>query len=327
MAYNSIENLLAKEKEPWNYSFDFECDKIAEKFKPKEKVFERYFTLKASVLDEYSGEDKAYPEAEAFIKKLHDEGYTKEFDCDSCLLMNEIYSVLWSGSSMGGDTMNSAHKRLVKVIVRLNTSKKARLCKGGRVNSRKYLTQCFIGENGNEFTSELEKINGLREYLNSYHLLGNFVLVPAGFNMYRATQFDDYWDRSLECLKMAQFDKGKFNWYINYFFLWDYVEADKYGYTVKPIGSNKLSAAKSLPDFFTKTMKIIERRGIFMTAMLRLRVQIGDDKYNALCETVFETDAAYSGYAAVIDEIVKWLKLKKIDLPDNVEAAFKEIKR
>ena len=94
------------------------------------------------------------------------------------------------------------------------------------------------------FTSDLKNIPGLESYMELYHTLGNFVLVPAKFNGKRALPTADFWDSSLVWLKeegfgseKTFFSKDEFTKYINYFFLWDYIEAKEEGYKVNHLFS------------------------------------------------------------------------------------------
>lgn len=262
-----LKDFISKEN-PWEYNFEFEDSTIFKNFKPQEDIFKQYFTHRASALEFCS--EGVYPEAEEFIKSVHDSGYLQDFDCDSSPLAKEIYSALWRNCEFGGDTMNSVHKRLAGLVQYFKTKNKAKLI--GNIDSRKYLTQCYIGENHEAFIKKLKSIDGLEKYIDSYHTLGNFVLVPKGFNPYRASIFKDYWDSSLECLRVAQLKENSFNWYINYFFLWDYVEVNGSDYMEKTISprNDKLEEYK---NFFKETTDYIKRRGKFMTAMLMIQSQ------------------------------------------------------
>lgn len=105
-------------------------------------------------------------------------------------------------------------------------------------------------EKGN-FKKEFENA-GLEDFAKYVSCIGNFVLVPAGFNGYRGTHryLKDYWDLSLDHLAyvkrswLQHEDKGTtrndgFPEYINTFFLWDYVDEN---YEVKPLfGSHEKS--------------------------------------------------------------------------------------
>jgi hypothetical protein len=140
------------------------------------------------------------------------------------------------------------------------------------------------------------------------HTLGNFVLVPYGFNRGRYSKTQDYWDLSLDILKKDGYttSKGKvfktdnFSRYINTFFLWDYVYCENGQYEIKSLFSDKFQnqeldkeQIKNINERFSKGKDekfencepkndeeitnflknvnwAIKRRGIFMVAMLRI---------------------------------------------------------
>lgn len=136
-------------------------------------------------------------------------------------------------------------------------------------------------------------------FINRCFTIGNYCLVPAGFNSYRGffrqVSLGDYWDLSLDCLaynkdwiqhgtlKTAKENKT-FVTYINMLFLWDYVDEN---YEVNPlflshkkrIGSDyRLLSTESvypkdkseINEFLDKIQHFIARRGKFMVAMLKI---------------------------------------------------------
>ena len=153
----------------------------------------------------------------------------------------------------------------------------------------------------------LNEVNGLSSYLDLYHSLGNFVLVPAYFNPYRASAVDDFWDQSL-CLLDSKnekwlsnnnevvWDKKLFVRYINYFFLWDYTES------YKPVVLSKYSNHKELEIFLEKTCEKIVRRSKFMLTMLKIN-EINPNFYAELVDVIFNTDTQYKNYLDVIKKI------------------------
>ena len=148
------------------------------------------------------------------------------FDLDgsdgSCELIREIYSKLWNWNIydkevvdtsfgkindfgiFGGDTMNSVQTTMGYCIRRIKTKSK---------HSQNYKDETGNGwgigtclqlycEFGKEFfINDLESIIGFKSYVDVYHTIGNFILVPKYFNPYRNSKVKDYWDRSLWLLK------------------------------------------------------------------------------------------------------------------------------
>lgn len=305
MAYENIEELLKKEAKPWEYNFEFECDD--EKYKAL-STFERYFTYKISP------EATAYDNANQFIK-MHF-GYNPISDPDGSgkdyyQIIHKIYNALWGWEKdrrstfgtlkgnpdlceFGADTMNSVQTALGLTI------------EPNRWGNRSlyWTLECWCCDK--EKYEQIWKGKKANDYIDAYHTLGNFVLVPKWFNGDRGTmlylckneekpsyfqskkdgkyyqKIDDFWDLSLEYLNEngfhkkikkseVNFDKEMFDWYINYFFLWDYVQLDKGSYKVNLIGMNEQTNKRDFPEFFKISTDLIKRRGKFMTAMLDIQ--------------------------------------------------------
>ncbi len=281
-----LKKFISMEK-PWEYNFEFECED--EEYKKLEPV-ERYFAYKITP------GNTVYEKVNDYIDKHR--RYLKIYDADGSgkcfyLLVHDIYNKLWgwersnetfgnikgwdSEAFWGCDTMNSVQtifnsfaRQLLESINGLPELK-------GKF-SFNYILECWLSNQN--FKNCLNREQKFKNFLNAYHTLGNFVLVPAGFNGQRGTslkygerKIDDYWDLSLEYLKdkdngYGDFKSDDFKKYINYFFLWDYVKIEKNSYEIKPIGMEKLTDDRNLQEFFTEATKRILRRGKFMTAML-----------------------------------------------------------
>lgn len=132
------------------------------------------------------------------------------------------------------------------------------------------------------------------------------MLVPYGFNCARYCQTYDYWDASLKILveegfktkKGLLFKKENYKRYINYFFLWDYVEKD--GYKAKPLfgteigkQARKPNGEKEITEYLHNVNRYIRRRGIFMVAMLRIAKRSTND-YKKIMEYLCEPDTTIS---------------------------------
>lgn len=234
-----------------------------------------------------------------------------QFDCDNsndtCELTKLIYYYLWGwekgkkaknyfgnllilqekSAVFGGDTMNS----LGITMVRYLKKRSVKDCK------KKW-----------ESKKGMSVVKGLYDFALYTSCIGNFVLVPKGFNGHRGIhpQIKDYWDLSLDYLAFAEKsawlstgeepikqkyvkDNKAFVKYINMFFLWDYVDKS---YQVKPLfdsHGDKLGA-KLIPDgdvcpeeeefeqYFITATEYIIRRGLFMAAMLKIAVEYDERK-------------------------------------------------
>lgn len=323
-----------------------------------EGKLKRYFTQKFA--GEKSDCEKNYPNAAKFIDEVT-YIYGKTPDCDGtlwnrtvCELTRCIYRELWDWDDkgkrygmtenkefgeMGPDTMNSAQTTLNAIV-----TNEFNECKDDKVTSIQkgrysQLLTLELLENKNSrqtLIGWLNNVEGLSDYLDLYHTMGNFALVPAHLNSSRGTDYllKDYWDRSLLALKdgyacRLKDRSGKVEWnrelfprYINTYFLWDYVEKQCEITTDEGISSGFCYECKSftgdgdiesfmdnkclIEDFLKKTCQVIKQRGRFMTAMLKIKKhdkEIGSDCYGELRQKIFDTDTVYNGYDDVIDMI------------------------
>lgn len=328
------EKYKANPEHPWEYDFKYEypnrgCHEVEKNHIPAPNKFWN--------LDEEKDDMKR------LLKYRTD--YNR-YDCDGsgeygCSLTREIYRKLWDwkagdketygkvgdkGWMAGPETMNSFFTAF------RYASKAPR-----NVKTDKWL-YCEIVESQKQLKEVLHKEEDETEWKNfaKYHqTLGNFCLVPAGFNSFRGQQCADFWDRSLFYLKQEAGNSWLnrddiFTKYINYFFLWDYVKRDGSQYQVRALRKcnfkndatgiiNGDEQSKLTPDetswFLKNAMWAIRRRGIFMTAMLQLRM---DNKqvFKKLRNEVFLSGDCYCGYNTVIGMITndltenakKWLE-------------------
>ena len=250
-------------------------------------------------------------------KNDENEKNVRLFDCDSWNgsndLMDEIYDRLWRNKmdkslrdKFGGDTMNSFATTFHAF--------------SGKKSDK---------DSFDDYKEKKDSYDALRKYAKLTGCLGNFVLVPKGFNDYRglAGTIRDYWDLSLHELRCDRSGQGwldlvdmPFNKYINLFFLWDYVSGQKNeGYRARPLFKSHeaiLTREKMvLPrkagppkeggnDFseFTKNAnRCILRRGAFMSAMLRISVEC-PHCYKRIVEYL-ATDASLGSMEDVIDQL------------------------
>lgn len=290
----------------------------------------------SALLDSLKGMENSSPSVKWYKYKTLDKAINKKgrFDCDNwndtCELTKQIYKSLWGWEkngggfgtakgfdpiALGGDSMNS-------VATTLNAYVKYAESEGCK--------------------KEIDKI--FSNYMWATGCIGNFVLVPAHYNGYRGLDncINDYWDLSLYELKRLAgpgkwLSAGLFARYVNYFFLWDYVACDekKSKYYVKSLllnefrNSNEYNSSymvsdramprkEEIPIFLKNATWAIERRGIFMTAMLQLQADIGPDMYDKLRKEIFTSASCYSSFCEVLELLLKWLKGNEIVLPEKV---------
>ena len=314
MKLNKIENLI--DQKPHKYNFEYECGMADYLNLPP---IERWITYIATFANPKEG---YFPVETINFASEAKKKYRTLADCDGSgnsgnnELIHEIYNVLFAWKNegdnfrkvgafkcdFGGDTMNSLFYPLIDHAgVEIKQIPKKPVM--GRY-SKNHLMDYFVQkETRDRFLDVLQNTCGLIDYINSYHTIGNFTLVPAGFNAYRGGKLRDYWDESLKHLKKNGFDKAQFEGvdftkYVNYFFLWDYI-----GEKGKPKDLNPKSGNCS---FLRTTTKYIYRRGVFMVAMLNLHKLLGEKGYAELRENVFcKSDGVYSSYFEVIDLLKK----------------------
>lgn len=310
-----IENLL---KMPWEYNFEFEC---GDNDYAQLDTFERYFTYKTARQEcDYEGTKKFINEHSNYIDIYDPDGSGYKY----YPLTHKIYEKLWgwkrsnrtfgvckgmfNDNLFGGDTMNSVQTVLGWIAGKNNN---------GRY-SVYWTLNCWCTD---IMLEEQWKEMGIKEYIDAYHTLGNFVLVPALFNGKRGLDKDicDFWDRSLNHLKNKGFDEfesGDFEQYVNYFFLWDYVDVaeDNKEYIPKTNLSEGLSSdisngeiKQQYTDFFKKTTELIQRRGKFMAAMLMLP----ENDYQTLQSDIFNTGKTYQGFNDVVSLIEDKISLDR----------------
>ncbi len=309
MKVENIKNLLAQ-SEPHKYNFEYECgiDDYANL-----PPVERWITYIAADAEPKKG---YFPDATINFASEAKKNYSGLADCDGSgikgnnALIHAIYKTLFSWekgkdtfgmvsefqSFFGGETMNSLFFPMVDHAgAAINQIPK--MPKMTRF-SRNHLMDYFVQqETHDKFLAVLQNTYGLIDYINSYHTIGNFTLVPAKFNAFRGIKcgIRDYWDESLKYLKEngfseVGFDKDEFTKYVNFFFLWDY------------IGENGEPKDLNPKYFLRQTTGYIYRRGVFMIAMLKLQKLLGERGYNELRNSVFcKSDWFYSGYSDVTD--------------------------
>ncbi len=219
----------------------------------------------------------------------------RRFDCDSwndtCELTTQIYDCLWrkvDGMSefvchLSPDTMNSFATSFNQI------AKKSSFEESYLAYQKK----------------EADLTGDVVMYARNVGCIGNFVLVPKGYNVYRASNFKDNWGRSL-CNVLCNKD-GK-GWlsngmtptqYINLFFLWEYVEQRDGKYVVK---SNfcDVEAPKEVIPWLNKA---ISRRGEFMVKIIRIAKE-HPDCYTQIAKELMNKEL----YLKDTKAAEKWLK-------------------
>lgn len=313
---------------PEGYDFKDLMIGYYEYYKEKHKDDERY----QKVIEHAESTKNAQDDMRKWLLYKTDPYSGVAFDCDNsnltCSLTEEIYHTLWgwekdksgtekfrsavwfpdSNAKFGGDTVNTlattilkyTKKRSVKLLAELSTDKLSE--------------EAGIWEDWERFAKLTSTI-------------GNFTLVPAGFNWYRNSKTEDYWDLSLRLLKDAIlpadiiWNKKYFKQYINAFFLWDYMKGDQptpLFKSHKPLlngdewGHNyRIMFPQSTDDYaeFLKSVNSrIQRRGAFMVAMLRIATKYKDD-YKKIMEYLCKPETMISNCENACEQLSGMLEL------------------
>lgn len=392
--YESIADFLAGDINPWEYDFKYQYENINPtlywNLNSEQDNIIRLLKYKVERKDGKAGGrfdcDGSGTGEEKYVCWLTREIYRTLWDWQDEINPNEKekkkrrvkrYGPLGSNEwlSFGPDTMNSF---LTLFNYALETSKKKNVLSDYKnfINEKyfngkdkqKNVSITFLyrllvehkDDTGVDLSDYLNDLGFWKAYAAKHHTIGNFVLVPAGYNPDRNSMFHDFWNLSLQYLKQqasgnAWLSKSCiFERYINYFFLWDYVACDeeKSTYYVKSLLLNEFQSGneynssylvsdrampteKEIPIFLENALWVIRRRGIFMTAMLQLQADkekggIGLDMYNKLRAEIFASALCYHGFGEVLWRILDWLDRDKILLPEKVceflkkEPEFKE---
>lgn len=197
----------------------------------------------------------------------------------------------------------------------------------------------------------------IEDYCKKMHQLGNFLIVPAYFNQLKGLiKKENFFEGLLELKKdymyqdrlqvrdstassreekeiiikkrFNEWTEQDFNKYINFCFLWDYVDIDPVNkdYIIK--GQQEKYCIDTMEDFnryVDDAVKYIPRRGIFMAAMLEIANEFYQDDdndifidwknwkvsiyYKIIMKEVFLKDSTiYSGYDCVLKDIIEVLE-------------------
>lgn len=259
-------------------------------------------------------------------KRADKEYKGKKFDCDNsnatCDMTFELYRCLWGWPD---GLMSKTCEENRQAQGRLSTWGE-RVFGGDTMNS----VATTLGLYRKAFP-ERDPESVFSAFAQLTHCIGNFILVPYGFNRGRYGKTNDFWDASLTWLQRDGFQSLRpedFTRYINFFYLWDYVSLDRNGdYQVKPLfgGQERLSnenlwaeiKPEEIPGFCDTVCACIRRRGRFMALLLYLNTHqelkpVGQAFLNYIQGETFLQQAHGDGYAASL-QILRTL------LPDRIE--------
>lgn len=246
--------------------------------------------------------------------------------------------------ALGGDTLNSVQTTLNEYLKALNEEKEIYRQHLKDNTSIQFCLQLYCLY-GRDFVKQLAEKEELVRLIQLTHTMGNFGLVPAGYNRARglSRQMRDYFDLSLynllhNCDGMSGKYFGEdeetrnhnFVRYINFSFLWDSVKKRDNIYEVRPLcdshkmkmhvwdrmgtwtPENVLPKKEELDQLCISINSWIIRRGLFMEAMLKIAVRF-PQVYKNLKQEVFLTGQIYDGYGEVIEAVRETLRHSAAD--------------
>lgn len=354
MGYDRIETFVKNEEKPYDYCLDFEYGNSAyEALKP----IERYIAYKSTGV-KVDINKQSFSSTERFcLNSLKTYGNIP--DCDGSdernMLTLDIYKKLWNWEKgyysfgvisipnfqgeFGGDTMNSMQTTFNALMgYSLHKSKNSNF-RQYQKNKYSFMDCLQIYCNyPKEFIFELQKEPDFIRFADLYHTIGNMVFVPRRFNGGRYGKTFDFWDSSLVWLKkdgfaygnQLMFDKRNFTKYINYFYLWDYVECVNGEYRVKPLFNShgniengdvnnslpwtNISNELDLKQFLKNACENIEKRGTFMSILMRLkstqnqRLKTIADEYFRIIQGDFISKVHTDGYNDALTILLRLLE-------------------
>lgn len=354
MGYDRIEIFVKNEEKPYEYCLDFEYGNSAyEALNP----IERFLAYKSTGV-KVDKDKQNLSNAEKFC--LHSlNTYGDIPDCDGSdgknVLTLDVYKKLWNWEKgyyssgvistpnfqgeFGGDTMNSMQTTFNALMgYALSKSENSNL-RQYQKNNYSFMDCLQIYCNyPKELLFELQKETDFIRFADLYHTIGNMVLVPRRFNSGRYGKTFDFWDSSLVWLKndgfsygnQLLFDKRNFTKYINYFYLWDYVESVNGEYRVKPLFNShsniengnvdnslpwtNISNEQDLKQFLKNACENISKRGSLMSILMRLRSadnpklkEISDEYFNII-QGDFLNNVHMDGYNDAVTILLRLLE-------------------
>jgi hypothetical protein len=230
-----LEDFLENE----DYNYDFKNESSTDKVKNEDNPIKKFFEFK---LD------------------------SSQFDCDNCELAKEIYIKLWSLSDKelnfyDCDTMNSFY-RIYRLLLK---SYDDAFWNKEEIPDYPTRYKWLLKDEVYEHYKEINENESVRKFAKLTHSIGNFTLVPKGFNTNRNFLLDDYWDLTLQYFKNF-LGETAFVSLIEKYFYKDYID----GANVNFYWEDHSLIKKTLPKYFSyeqiiliieKINELIEARG------------------------------------------------------------------
>ncbi|MCM3612685.1 hypothetical protein M4S82_15675 [Planococcus sp. MERTA32b] len=126
------------------------------------------------------------------------------FDCDRSELARNLYNKMWRLSNeqlanYDSDTMNSFYRIYRLLLLAYDVEQGNLYWKLSGISNYKLRYKWLLDEY--DYYKEINEHKEVQKFAALTHSIGNFTLVPKGFNTKRNALFDDYWDITLEYFK------------------------------------------------------------------------------------------------------------------------------
>lgn len=134
------------------------------------------------------------------------------FDCDRSELARNLYNKIWRLSdaqlaNYDSDTMNSFYRIYRLLLLAYDMEQGNLYWKSSGISNYKLRYEWLLDEY--DYYKEINEHEEVQKFAELTHSIGNFTLVPKGFNTKRNKLFDDYWDITLEYF-LKEFGKDAF---------------------------------------------------------------------------------------------------------------------
>ncbi|MGM7635290.1 hypothetical protein [Bacillus sp. Hm123] len=169
----NLEDFLENE----SYNYDFKNESPTDRVKNEDNPIKKFFEFKLDFSQ-------------------------SSFDCDRCELAKEIYEKLWSLSAKelnfyDCDTMNSFY-RVYRLLLKSYDSD---YWEKAGINNYPTRYKWLLKDEVYEHYKTINENESVKKFAKLTHSIGNFTLVPKGFNKKRNTLLHDYWDLTLQYFK------------------------------------------------------------------------------------------------------------------------------
>lgn len=194
------------------------------------------------------------------IKKflLYHLDYAKTgFDCDCCELAKEMYKKLWSLNdkelkSYDCDTMNS-FSRLYRLLLK---SYDDVYWKKTEISHPPTRSKWLLKDEVYEHYKVINENESVKEFARLTHTLGNFTLLPKGFNVKRNILHHDYWDLTLQYFNVFLGDNA-FVPFVEKYYYKNYLDEEKVELYWEGHSLNQIALPRDLS--YGQIIEIIEK--------------------------------------------------------------------